>query len=307
MQRWDGLGEVPEDLAASVVSVGVFDGVHRGHAAVVGAAVDAARELDTRAVVATFDPHPVEVLRPGVRVPRLATLDRRLELLGELGVDAVLVLPFTTELAELGPEEFVDAVLVTALRARGVVVGGDFRFGHRASGDVPLLERLGEAKGFEVRAVAPVGDADRWSSTRAREALAAGLVADAERILGRPHRLEGTVVRGEQRGRELGYPTANIATPEELLVPADGVYAGWLRLGSQALPAAASIGTNPTFDGSARTVEAYVLDRDDLDLYGARVGLDLVARLRGMERFAGVPELKAAMARDVEQARFLLS
>jgi riboflavin kinase/FMN adenylyltransferase len=306
--RWGGLDELPPDLGPTVVSIGVFDGVHRGHAAVLTEAVQAARRLDATPVVVTFDPHPVEVIRPGVHVPRLTTLDRRVALLGELGVRGVLVLPFTTATAAESAEQFVSGVLVSALHARSVVVGADFRFGHGARGDVALLGELGAAGGFAVRPVAPVGErGQRWSSTRIREAIAAGQVADAERLLGRPHRLEGVVVRGEQRGRGLGYPTANVSVAGGLAIPADGVYAGWLGLDGERLPTALSIGTNPTFGGQARTVEAYVLDREDLDLYDKAVTLDLVAHLRGMEHFPGVAELKAAMARDVEQARFLLT
>jgi riboflavin kinase/FMN adenylyltransferase len=306
--RWRGLEQVPEDLGRSAVSIGVFDGVHRGHAAVLGAAVRAAGADGLLPVVVTFDPHPVEVLRPEVRVPRLATLERRLQLLEQLGVEAVLVLPFTEQTAAEPPEQFVAEVLVDALHAGRVVVGSDFRFGHKAAGDVPLLRTLGAAAGFTVDAVEPLGEGgQRWSSTSIRQALAEGRVEDAAVALGRPHRLVGMVERGEQRGRELGYPTANIAVAEGLLVPADGVYAGWLLTGSERLAAAVSVGSNPTFDATERTVEAYALDRDDLDLYGQPVALDLTSHLRAMERFAGVAELQSAMARDVERARVLLS
>ncbi|MDX6274891.1 MAG: riboflavin kinase / adenylyltransferase [Frankiales bacterium] len=308
MWRWGGLDELPEDLGPSVVSVGVFDGVHRGHAAVLGRAVESAQRLGASPVVVTFDPHPVEVIRPGVHVPRLATVDRRVDLLGELGVQGVLVLPFTTATAAEPAEQFVSDVLVAGLGVRAVVVGEDFRFGRGATGDVALLAELGAAHGFETTPVAPVGESgERWSSTRIRDAIAAGQVGEAERMLGRPHRLEGAVVRGEQRGRALGFPTANVEVRGGLAIPGDGVYAGWLEVGGERLPTALSVGTNPTFEGQQRTVEAYVLDRDDLDLYDQVVSLDLVARLRGMERFAAIPELKAAMARDVEQARFLLT
>lgn len=302
MQRWAGLDAVPAGLGPSVVSIGVFDGVHRGHAAVLGRAVALARQQAIPAVVVTFHPHPVEVVRPGTHVPRLTTLERRVRLIESLGADACLVLAFTPELAALSAVDFAGSVLQDALHATAVVVGADFRFGHRAAGDVQTLRDLG----LGVEAVEPVGDGERWSSTAVRVALEHGRVEDAATILGRPHRLEGEVVRGDQRGRELGYPTANLAVADQLLIPGDGVYAGFLLAGEQRLPAAVSIGANATFDGVERRVEAYALDRDDLELYGEPVALDLVARLRGMERFDGVEPLLAQMARDVAKARALL-
>jgi riboflavin kinase/FMN adenylyltransferase len=306
--RWRGVGDVPSNLGPSAVAIGVFDGVHRGHAEVVGRAVAAANAADALAVVVTFDPHPVEVLRPGVHVPRLATLPRRLELLAELGVAATLVLPFTAAVAAEPAELFVSEILVRALRARAVVVGADFRFGHGAAGDVALLRELGIGSGFEVHPVELVGEGgERWSSTQVREALAAGRVEAAAHVLGRRHRLDGVVVAGARRGRELGFPTANLQVSGGVMVPADGVYAGYLDHRGERLPAAISVGTNPTFGATERTVEAFVLDRTDLDLYGQEVAIEFAARLRGMERFDGVDELKAAMAQDVHRARLLLT
>lgn len=302
MQVWAGLDAVPAGAGPSVVSIGVFDGVHRGHAAVLGRAVALARQAGRAAVAVTFDPHPVEVVRPGVHVPRLTTLSRRVALIAELGIDACLVLPFTAELASLPAPVFADSVLRAALNAAEVVVGADFRFGHRAAGDVQTLRDLG----FAVDAIAPVGNGERWSSTAVRTALERGRVEDAAVILGRPHRLEGVVVRGDQRGRELGYPTANLAVVGGLLVPADGVYAGWLGVQGERLPAAISVGANATFDGVERRVEAYALDRADLDLYDEPASLDLVTRLRPMVRFDGVEPLLAQMARDVAEARAVL-
>jgi riboflavin kinase / FMN adenylyltransferase len=310
MQRWQGLQDVPDGWGRSVVTIGVFDGVHRGHQRVVGRAVEAAAHLGLPVVVITFDPHPDEVVRPGSHPPFLSTTRRRAELLAGLGADAVCVLPFTPEFSRLGPDEFVRVVLVDRLHAARVVVGEDFRFGHRAAGDVALLAELGEKYDFVAEAEPLLtDDGVRISSTAIREQLAAGDVAAAARDLGRPHRVEGVVVRGQQRGRGLGFPTANLETLPHTAIPADGVYAGWLvALGTggqeqERWPAAISVGTNPTFDGRERIVEAYALDRDDLDLYGVHVAVDFVARLRGMIKFDSVADLVEQMRRDVDAAR----
>jgi riboflavin kinase / FMN adenylyltransferase len=313
MYRWQGLDDVPDGWGPSVVTIGVFDGVHLGHQRIVGRATEVAAELGLPVVVVTFDPHPDEVVRPGAHPPHLGTARRRAELLAGLGVDAVCVLPFTREFSELGPDEFVHAVLVDRLHAVRVVVGEDFRFGYRAAGDVALLAELGEKYDFAAEGVPLLaGDGVRISSSEIRERLAAGDVAAAARDLGRPHRVEGVVVRGQRRGRALGFPTANLETPPHTAIPADGVYAGWLTsldAGGQERerwPAAISVGTNPTFDETDRSVEAYALDRDDLDLYGTHVAVDFVARLRGQVRFDSVDELVAQMHRDVDAARAVL-
>ncbi|MGH8866686.1 MAG: bifunctional riboflavin kinase/FAD synthetase [Actinomycetes bacterium] len=306
MQRWRGVEEIPAGWGPSVVTIGVFDGVHRGHQYLVARAVAAARESGVAAAVITFDPHPMAVLRPDRAPATLASLDRRLDLLDGLGVDAVCVLPFTTELSGLSPEDFVEHVLAERLHVTRVVVGVNFRFGHKAAGDVPLLTELGERYGFTVDAVPLAGDEPRWSSTRVRAALDVGDVQAAADVLGRPHRVEGRVVVGDRRGRDLGYPTANLAVARDAAVPAHGVYAGWLVHDGRRLPAAISIGTNPTFSGTQTRVEAYVLDRDDLDLYGAEVGLDVTARLRDTVRFDSVEALLAQMAEDVRRTREVL-
>ncbi|MFJ8628744.1 bifunctional riboflavin kinase/FAD synthetase [Kitasatospora sp. NPDC093550] len=310
MQRWRGLEEIPGDWGRSVVTIGSFDGVHRGHQLIIGQAVERARELGLPAVVVTFDPHPREVIRPGSHPPLLAPHPRRAELIAELGVDAVLVLPFTTEFSKESPETFVRQVLVDALRARVVIEGPNFRFGHRAAGDVALLAELGRADDFEVEVVdlqvcGTAGDGEPFSSSLTRRLVEAGDMAGANEVLGRPHRVEGEVVRGAQRGRELGYPTANVETVPHSAIPADGVYAGWLTADGERMPAAISVGTNPTFDGTARTVEAYAIDRVGLDLYGMHVAVDFLAYLRGMEKFDSIEALLDRMADDVKRAREL--
>ena len=314
MQRWHGLDDVPAQWVRSVVTIGVFDGVHRGHQRIVEHARTAAAELGLPVVVVTFDPHPDEVIRPGSHPPFLCTPRRMAQLLAGLGVDAVCVLPFTPEFSRLGPDEFVRAVLVERLRAARVVVGSNFRFGFKAAGDVALLAELGEKYDFTAEGVPLLAENGvTISSTGIRAMLAAGDVAGASHDLGRPHRVEGVVVRGHQRGRSLGFPTANLETLPHTAIPADGVYAGWLSsldqggLETQRWPAAISVGTNPTFDGRYRTVEAYALDRDDLDLYGTHVAVDFVARLRETLKFGSVDALIEQMHVDVDDARRLLS
>jgi riboflavin kinase/FMN adenylyltransferase len=314
VERWMGLGEVPGAWGPSVVTIGVFDGVHRGHQRIVARAAVAARDLRLPLVVVTFDPHPAGVIRPGSQPAQLCSLRRRAQLLGELGADAVCVLEFTLEFSQLGPEEFVREVLADRLHTRHVVVGENFRFGHRAAGDLALLAKLGEKYGFQAEGVPLLAlDGVTTSSSAIRELVAAGDVAGAARGLGRPHRVEGVVVRGEQRGRALGFPTANLETAAHTAIPADGVYAGWLASldhdGQQTerWPAAISVGTNPTFDGRHRVVEAYALDRDDLDLYGVHVAVDFAARLRGMVRFDSVDALIDQMHTDSAEARALVA
>jgi riboflavin kinase / FMN adenylyltransferase len=312
--RWNGLDDVPSDWGACVATIGVFDGVHRGHQRIVGRAVEIARQRDLPVVVITFDPHPDEVVRPGSQPPALTTFRRQAELLAALGADALCVLPFTVEFSRLTPDEFVHTVLSERLHAAAVVVGENFRFGHKAAGDVALLGQLGEKYDFTAEGVPLlVADDVTISSTYIRARLAAGDVAAAEAVLGRPHRVEGIVVRGHQRGRALGFPTANVESPEHTAIPADGVYAGWLLTldlegtETERWPAAISVGTNPTFDGVDRTVEAYALDRDDLDLYGTHAAIDFIARLRGTVRFDSIDALITQMHQDVTQARNLTS
>jgi riboflavin kinase/FMN adenylyltransferase len=324
VQRWNDLGDVPTDLGRSVVTIGNFDGVHLGHQRVLTALVALARQRAAPAVAITFDPHPIAVLYPERAPAQIDGLTDRLARLAECGLDAVLVMIFTRELASWSPRRFVEEVLVGALHVGAVVVGHDTRFGHRNSGDISTLRELGAEHSFEVVAVEDLGSAapagpqiaangrsgtERWSSTWVRSLLADGEVHTAAEVLGRPHRVSGVVVHGDHRGRELGYPTANLAADAEGMVPADGVYAGWVTVpgSDQArLPAAISVGTNPTFDGHIRRVEAYVLDRDDLEWYGVRIGVDFVRRLRPTIRFDGVEPLVAQMRRDVDLCREVL-
>ena len=293
----------------AVVTIGNFDGVHRGHAALVGRAVDAARERGARAVALTFDPHPAAVLRPEAVPPALQSLADRVAALEALGCDAVEVIPFDSDLAARTAEEFVADLLVDRLAAVHVVVGENFRFGHGAAGDVGLLRDLGATHGFGVEVVGLVDAGDGpVSSSAIRALLAAGDVEAVTRALGRPHRLAGEVVAGEGRGRTIGVPTANVAVPAGRALPGDGVYACWARVDdADPVPAVTNVGWRPTFDGTARTVEAHLLVEGAPDLYGRTLALDLVARIRGEERFDDVSGLVARIGRDVEAARDLLA
>jgi riboflavin kinase/FMN adenylyltransferase len=301
-----------------VVTIGVFDGVHRGHQVIIGSAVERARALGLPSVVVTFDPHPSEVVRPGSHPPLLSGQHLKAQLLEGLGVDVMCVLPFTLDFSRLAPDDFVHAVLVERLHARVVLVGENFRYGQRAAGDVAALAAAGRRFGFSVEGVPLQGSEETtWSSTYVRSCVDAGDVEGAAAALGRDHRIDGVVVRGDQRGRDLGYPTANLQPLAHSAVPADGVYAGRLIRGtgpggaatssSVELPAAISIGTNPTFAGRERRVEAYVLDAEPgLDLYGEQVGLSFAVRLRETVRFDGVEPLLAQMAADVQRTREVL-
>ena len=303
-----------------VVVIGVFDGVHRGHQALVDRAVRRSvdpGESGAREVIAvTFDPHPAAVLRPDHAPLMLTTVERRCDLLRNAGADEVAVLRFDRDFSRLSPTEFVDRLIDDVLGGRSVdaiVAGSNFRFGKGAVADVETLRAIGTERGFEVDEVALVTerfpDAPDvvWSSTFVRSSIATGDVAGAARVLGRPHRVEGVVVSGERRGRELGYPTANVDTGSGISIPLDGVYAGWLIDGEHRWPAAISVGTNPQFEGRIRTVEAYALGRDDLDLYGHRVGVDFVEFIRGQQVFESVEGLIAQMAHDVDRAAQITS
>ncbi|TCO51838.1 riboflavin kinase/FMN adenylyltransferase [Kribbella antiqua] len=318
MLVWHGLAEVKPGFGPSVVTIGNFDGVHRGHQEVLAHAKARAAELGGLPVVAlTFDPHPMVVLRPDRAPAMLSEPEGRAELLGRHGADAVLILPFDRDVASWSPEEFIDRVLLGTLHAKAVVVGENFRFGHKAAGHVDTLVAAGAQAGFQVEGLSLAGDAQPWSSTYIRERIAEGDVEAAAEALGRPLRVTGVVVEGDKRGRELGFPTANIPADPSAAIPLDGVYAGWLTVLEPApdgpsydepLPAAISVGSNPTFDGVDRRVETYVLDRDDLELYGARIAVDFVARLRGSQiRFDSIDDLLVQMKADVDGARRILT
>lgn len=298
---------MPAGWGRSVVTIGIFDGVHRGHQQLIDRAVARGQERALPAVLVTFDPHPAELVRPGAHPARLTSLSRRADLVAERGVDAFCVLPFTAELSRCSPAEFVHEVLVDRLHAAVVVVGRNFTFGYRAAGDVAMLAQLGQRFGFGVEGLDLISDDGvTFSSTYIRACIDAGDAAAAAAALGRPHRIDGVVVHGDGRGRELGFPTANVACPPYTALPADGVYAGWFVHRGRPLPAAISVGTNPTFSGRERTVEAYVLDVDE-DFYGHEVSIDVEHRLRGMERYEGVEALVEQMNRDVALTRELLA
>ncbi|MCW2817524.1 MAG: riboflavin kinase [Marmoricola sp.] len=323
MRTWRSLDEVPDDLGRTVTVVGNFDGVHLGHQHVVRRARELADQLATETsgeplpvVAVTFDPHPMAVLRPEHAPTMLTTSDRRCELLAAAGVDDVLVVPFSREVAAWSPQEFVDRILVGSLHARAVVVGANFRFGARAAGDVAFLTVAGREADFLAEGIDLDGGPQVWSSTYVRTCVAEGDVEGAAEALGRPFSVVGVVVQGEQRGRELGYPTANVPVTG-VAAPADGVYAGRVRVRRAAdggtpgdvepWPAAISVGTNPTFAGEReRRVEAYVLDRTDLALYGSEVEVTFEARIRGMVAYEGVEPLLVQMADDVARTRTLL-
>lgn len=310
MQIWRSLHDVPADLGPTAVVVGNFDGVHLGHRQVLARARDLADESGLTLVAVTFDPHPMAVLRPEHAPSTLTSIEVRAELLAEAGADAVLAVPFDLDVAGWEPDEFVQRVLVDALSAARVVVGANFRFGRKAAGDVATLQAAGERLGFLAEGIPLDGGPMVWSSTYVRTCLATGDVAGAAEALGRPYAVRGVVVHGDQRGRELGFPTANVPTDGLTAAPADGVYAGRLqRLDTgEMFPAAISVGTNPTFNGvRERRVESYVLDRTDLELYGVEVEVSFVDRLRGMVAFESVEKLVEQMDADVDRARVLLT
>ncbi len=294
--------------APSVVSIGFFDGVHRGHASIIRRAVRRAEQLGVRSVVVTFDRHPLEVVNPGSMPRLLMTPPRRALMLASLGVDLVVVMPFDDELRHWSAEEFVDRVLVSPLQAREVVVGANFRYGHKAAGDVTTLAETGPGKGFTAVGVTLLALGDVViSSTEIRAAVDAGDVEQAARMLGRPHFVDGVVVRGDQRGKGLGFPTANVQVDPRVAVPARGVYAGMFHgAGAEPVPAVTSVGVNPTFGGSQLRVEAHLLDIS-ADLYGIAAAVDFRHRLREERTYTAVDDLVAQMHLDRDEARRLLA
>ena len=314
MERWrgldgseasDGPAESPPTsaVAGCVVTIGMFDGVHRGHRQIIGRAVELARESGVPSVVLTFDPHPSEVVRPGSHPAILTSPRYKSELIEQLGADVLWVIPFTLEFSRLDPDAFVRAVLVDRLAASAVVVGANFRYGHKAAGNLATLTAAGQIYGYRTEGVSLVGDGDASiSSTQIRKWIADGEVAAAAHALGRPHRVEGVVVRGDARGRTLGFPTANLATQPYVAIPADGVYSGHVLRKGTSHVAAISIGTNPTFEGRERRLEAFLLDFDE-DIYGEQIAVTFHQRLRGTVRFDSIDDLVTQMHRDVAEVR----
>ena len=301
-----GLAQLGPPPGGSAVTIGTFDGVHLGHRALIAATVAEARRLGVTPALVTWDRHPAATLRPEAVPPSLTTLGRKVELIAQAGIGVLALLAFDDELSSWPPERFVDEVLVAGLGARAVLVGRGWRFGHRAAGDVELLCSLGAQRGFSARAVDLIeGPGGPVSSSRIRAALAAGDLATARALMGRPYEIEGVVIPGDGRGAGLGYPTANLAVDPALARPPLGIYAGRARARGAFHPAAISIGVNPTFaSGGGVRVEAYLLDFSG-DLYGCDLRLELWARLRAELRFDSVAALTQQMARDVAATRAL--
>lgn len=308
MQVFRSLSEIPADFGPSAVTIGKFDGVHAGHREMVHRlrTTGAARGLVS--AVITFDRNPLAVVRPELCPESLVSVEQKLELLAETDPDATLLLTFDRDVAAETPDEFVRSVLVDALRAKAVLVGADFRFGAGGAGTVGVLRELGAIHGFDVLVIDDVKPADdrRVSSSWIRELLTEGRVAEAAVLLGKPHSIRGTVVHGFQRGRLLGYPTANLSREVEGFVPADGVYAAWLTARDIRYPAAVSIGNNPTFEGvPARQIEAHALDAD-FDIYDEVAEISFVEFVRGMRKFPGPDALAEQMGLDEDRIRSIL-
>lgn len=313
MNVWASLSDIPAGTR-SVVTIGNFDGMHLGHRRVIATCRDRAGRRGVQSVACTFDPHPRSVHRPEDGLALISPLQDRLDAMAACGIESTFVIHYDESVYSLTPEEFVQKYLVGALGAREVVVGEDFRFGKNNSGDIDTLRDLGRKYDFDVVMVADIAapEGRRWSSSWVRELLAEGDVAGAARVLGHMHRIRGVVQHGFKRGRELGFPTANLTKDVEGVIPGDGVYAGWLvrqvpgTSAGEFLPAAISVGTNPHFDGVERTVEAHVLGRSDLNLYGERVAVTFVARIRPMMSFDSLDDLLAQMDDDLRVTAFVL-
>ncbi len=310
MQVWTELSQVPKDCPR-VVTIGNFDGVHKGHRQVLETCVRSAKLREFESVALTFDPHPRQVHDPDSPLPLIMTVDSRLEAIERTGIDAVFLARYQQSLYSLSPRQFATKYLVDGLGAKEVVVGEDFRFGAKNAGNIETLRELGDELGFTVTMVLDVRarSGQRWSSSWVRQLLDEGDVETVAQVLGHPYRLIGPVQHGAKRGRQLGFPTANLYAGDGVLTPADGVYAGWLvrevpghRQAQEFLPAAISVGSNPQFSAVERTVEAHVLGRDDLDLYGQEVAVVFTKRLRPMKKFDHVEELLEQMDQDLQDA-----
>ena len=307
MQIWRGLESVAEPFEASTLAIGVFDGIHVGHQALIRAAVEDGRQNRRRSAVLTFDRHPSELLAPE-KVPGYLTTDsQRARLFEELGVDDLVIARFDERFRELSPEAFLRFVVCGVMGARAVFVGSDFRFGKNQAGDTDYLNSAPTRCDFEVQVMQPVMvDGQKASSSRIRELLREGDVKRAARILGRPYAFVGTVVEGQSLGRKLGFPTANLETADKMVVPADGIYAVWTRRGHERHMGACSIGMRPTVGGTARTVEVFLIDFSG-DLYGEELESEFIARLRKELKFDSVEEMVQQIGLDVEEAGQLLS
>lgn len=293
------------DRAPSAVAIGVFDGVHRGHQAVLRHLTERAREIDGRPIALTFDPHPLEFLDPNRAPDLLTTIDQRATVMESCGVEIMGVLPFQ-QIRDLDPTLFAVEILSLRLNARWLTVGENFRFGRDRTGDADLLRQVGEQQGFALDVVSMVGEeSEPISSTRIRALLAAGDVAGAAELLGRRFELEGPVVHGESRGAAIGFPTANLHIPERMAVPANGVYAVFATVAGRRHRAVVNIGVRPTFGINTRTVEAHIIDFDE-DIYGEEVALEFVAHLRAERRFEGLESLVAQIGEDLRQAVAIL-
>lgn len=311
MDLYRTISSIPADFGPSVVTIGNFDGVHTGHAAVLDTVVNLAREQGLTPTAVSFDPHPAVVHRPNEPLHEIMGQPERQQYLTELGIDAYILLHYTLEFSRQSPEEFVKNTFVDALHARYVVIGEDVRFGHNNAGDLQTMRELGQTFGFEVVTIDELmaDETHRTSSTRIRQLLAEGKVEEAHQLLGRPHRMVGEIVHGAARGRELGFPTANLSQQSRGFIPADGIYAGWLidEQGKRH-PVATSIGTNPTFEGiTQRQVEAHVINRPDepienFNLYGQEVTVEFLHYLRPTLAYTGAEALIEQIAQDVLDA-----
>ena len=310
MEQYHGLGEVEVGAVGSVVTLGNFDGVHRGHQTVLKTVAALARREGLASIAMTFDPHPRTVHRPDDPTVMITSTRQRAELIAATGIDALVIQPYDLDFAAQSAEEFVRTHFVEVLRARIVVVGDDVRFGKDNEGTIDTLRSLGEKYGFRTETIDEVGRGGRYSSSRIREQLTAGDVAEVADQLGRYHAVHGTVVHGDARGRDLGFPTANLSDDPEGLVPADGVYAGWATFSGegQAYPAAISVGTNPTFEGCTRRVEAHVLDKEfgSFDVYDRQMTLEFVSRIRRQVAFTDMDGLIDQMHEDIADVREVL-
>jgi len=312
VKRYQSIGDLPLGEERRVVAIGTFDGVHIGHQAIIGRAIERARERGLQSMVLTFEPNPLAILRPELAPTVLTEPAFKAQLIEALGADALLVVPFTLAFSRIRADRFAEMLGSAPLSAESVVVGANFRFGQGGSGTVAYLQRLGRARGLIVESPGTVMSADGKpvSSTRVRRLIAQGQVADVAPLLGRPHSVEGMVVPGEQRGREMGLPTANVSVPPDVALPARGVYAGRVVLAGGRYPAAINLGYSPTFtegDDPPLRLEAFILDYEGADLYGQRIRVEFLGRLRDERRFPTPAELVAQVQEDIERTREVAS